>query len=397
MGDRRMNFLEKANNIKDELIDIRRDLHMHPELDFELYRTREKIKDFLQKEGIEYFETATTGICGIIRGKGDKTVALRGDMDALPIKESRKTSYASTTGNTMHACGHDVHTTILMGAAKILNEMKDQLKGNVKLLFEPAEETTGGAQKMIEDGVLKNPEVHGIFGLHVEPEIQVGKIGIKRDVVNAASNPFFIKIIGKGGHGAYPHRSIDPIVIASNIISSLQNIVSREISAVYPAVISIGKINGGTAQNIIPEFVEIEGMMRTMTLEHRKYVKERLVEITEGVCKAMRATCEIRIDESYPCLYNDDKVVDILETSSESIIGKDNVIELKHPAMGVESFAYFSLQKPAAFYFLGIRNEEKDIVYPLHNSNFDVDEDCISVGVAIQCKSAVDFLNNYSI
>lgn len=392
-----MDFLEKANNIKEEVIKIRRDLHMHPELDFDLFRTSEKVKEFLQKENIEYYETAKTGICAIIRGKGDITVALRADMDALPMQELKETEYTSTSKNKMHACGHDVHTAILMGAAKVLNSMKEDLKGNVKLLFEPAEETTGGAQIMINEGVLKNPEVSVVFGLHVEPEIEVGKIGIKRDVVNAASNPFTIKIIGKGGHGAYPHRSVDPIVIAANVITTLQSVISREISAVYPAVISIGTINGGTAQNIIPEFVEISGIMRTMTLEHRKYVKDRLVEITEGICASMRAKCEIQIDESYPCLYNDDKTVDILQNAAEEIIGKENIIGLKHPAMGVESFAYFSLEKPSAFYFLGTRNESKDIIYPLHNNKFDVDEDSIITGIAIQCKSAVDFLNSYSI
>lgn len=392
-----MNFLQKANNIKEEVIRIRRDLHMYPELDFDLFRTSEKIKKILQKENIEYYETVKTGICAIIRGKGDKTVALRADMDALPMQELKETEYTSKSENKMHACGHDVHTAILMGAAKVLNSMKEDLKGNVKLLFEPAEETTGGAQIMINEGVLNNPEVSAVFGLHVEPEIEVGKIGIKRDVVNAASNPFTIKIIGKGGHGAYPHRSIDPIIIAANVITTLQNVVSREISAVYPAVISIGTIKGGTAQNIIPEFVEISGIMRTMTLEHRKYVKDRLVEITEGICTSMRAKCEIQIDESYPCLYNDDKTVDILQGAAEKIIGKENIIGLKHPAMGVESFAYFSLEKPSAFYFLGTRNESKDIIYPLHNSKFDVDEDSIITGIAIQCKSAVDFLNGYSI
>ncbi|GAA0179210.1 M20 family metallopeptidase [Clostridium sediminicola] len=392
-----MNFLEEANNIKEEVIRIRRDLHMYPELNFDLFRTSEKVKEFLKKENIEYYETAKTGICAIIKGNGDKTVALRADMDALPIQEVKETEYISRSENKMHACGHDVHTAILMGAAKILNGMKEDLKGNVKLLFEPAEETTGGAQTMIDEGVLNNPEVSAVFGIHVEPEIEVGKIGIKRDVVNAASNPFTIKIIGKGGHGAYPHRSIDPIVIASNVVTTLQNVVSREISAVYPAVISIGTIKGGTAQNIIPEFVEISGIMRTMTLEHRKYVKDRLVEITEGICTSMRAKCEIQIDESYPCLYNDDKTIDILQNAAEEVIGKENVIGLKYPAMGVESFAYFSLEKPSAFYFLGTRNESKDIIYPLHNSKFDVDEECMVTGIAIQCKSVVDFLNGYSI
>lgn len=382
-----------AKDIQEELINIRRDFHMNPELDFDLPRTTSKIKEFLEKEGIEYYETSKNGICGIIRGNGDKTIGIRADMDALPMEDKKGCEYSSKLKGRMHACGHDIHTTVLLGAAKLLNGIKKELKGNIKLLFEPAEETSGGAVHMIEEGVLENPRVDAVIGLHVEPNIEAGKIGIKRDVVNAASNPFNIKIIGKGGHGAYPHSNIDPIVMSANVITALQSIVSREIPPTDPAVITIGSIHGGTAQNIIPDEVEISGIMRTMTNEHREYVKRRLVEVVDGVTKAMKGKYEINIEESYPCLYNDDNIVDILEASAEDAIGKENIIKLKTPTMGVESFAYFSLQRPSAFYYLGTRNEDRGITHPLHSNQFDVDEASISIGVAIHCETAIRYLN----
>ncbi|MCY6355008.1 M20 metallopeptidase family protein [Clostridium sp. ZS2-4] len=389
-----MNFLKMAKDIQDELITIRRDFHMYPEVDFDLERTIEKIKEFLDREGIEYFQTSKSGICGIIRGKGEKTIGIRADMDALPMAEKRKCDYSSKVEGRMHACGHDVHTTILLGAAKVLNNIKEQLNGNVKLIFEPAEETTGGAAHMIKEGVLDTPKVDAVIGLHVEPNLEVGKIGIKRDVVNAASNPFNIKIKGKGGHGAYPHSTVDPITISANVITAVQSIVSREIQPTNPAVITIGSIHGGTTQNIIPDEVEILGIIRTMTLEDREYVKKRLVEVTKGVAESMRGSCEVNIQESYPCLYNDDNMVDVLKNAAKNVIKDEEIVMLQKPTMGVESFAYFSLERPSVFYYLGTGNKEKDTTYPLHSSFFDVDEECISVGVAINCETVINFLNN---
>ena len=315
-----------AKNIESELIEIRRDLHENPELGFDLFRTSQKVKDFLTKEGIEFYEVAGTGICAIIRGKGEKTIALRADMDALPLQDKKICSYSSKIEGKMHACGHDAHTTILLGAAKILNSMKDEIKGNVKLFFEPAEETTGGAPIMIKEGVLQNPNVDAVIGLHVEEWLEAGTVGLKRGDAYAASNPFTIKIIGKGGHGASPHMTIDPIVIASNVIISLQNIVSREIPPTDAAVITIGSIHGGTAENIIPEEVTISGIIRTMKSEHREYIKNRLVQVVEGIVSSMRGKCEINIEESYPCLYNNDKLADMFEKKASEVIGEDNVL-----------------------------------------------------------------------
>jgi amidohydrolase len=391
-----IDFLSKANEIKEQLISLRRDFHSCPELGFEEYETSKKIKAFLEKEGIEYTEVSGTGICGIIRGEGDKTVALRGDIDALPLEDRKGREYSSKIQGKMHACGHDAHTTILLGVAKILNSIKSELKGNIKLFFEPAEETVGGARFMIKEGILDNPSVDCVIGLHVDENTEVGKVGIKRGVVNAASNPFTIKIKGKGGHGAHPEDTIDPIVIASNVILALQTIVSREIPPKDAALITVGSIHGGTAQNIIPEEVTLSGIIRTMRTEHREYVKKRLVQTVEGIVSAMRGTCEIDIVESYPCLYNDDKVLDIVESSAAHIVGRENIKQLESPSMGVESFAYFSMERPAAFYFLGVRNEEKGIIHPAHGSLFDIDEDALSVGVAIQCKAAWEYLSGDS-
>lgn len=389
-----MDFLHMAESLQSELIDIRRDLHENPELDFDLFRTSQKVKDFLSKEGIEFYEVAKTGICAIIRGNGEKTIALRADMDALPLEDRKTCSYASKTKGRMHACGHDAHTTILLGAAKILNGMKDEIKGNVKLFFEPGEETTGGSRLMIKEGVLDNPSVDAIVGLHVEEWLEAGTVALKRGNAYAASNPFTIKIIGKGGHGASPHMTVDPIVISSNVIIALQNIVSREIPPTDAAVLTIGSIHGGTAQNIIPEEVMISGIIRTTKSHHRKYMKTRLVEVVEGIVHSMRGRCEINIEESYPCLYNDDEMADLFEAKACEVVGQENLYKLDAPTMGVESFAYFSMERPSLFYFLGSGNRKKGIIHPAHGSLFDIDESCLSIGVAMQCKLAYEFLLN---
>jgi amidohydrolase len=389
-----INFLAKAEEIKDFLISYRRDFHRHPELGYEEHRTSQIIKEFLDKEGIEYYETAGTGICALIKGNGSRTVGIRADMDALPVQDAKSCGYASLVPGKMHACGHDAHTAILMGAAKVLNGMKESLNGNVALLFEPAEETTGGARVMIREGVLEKPHVEAVIGLHVDENIDSGMVGLKKGVVNAASNPFTIRIKGKGGHGARPEATVDPVVIASSVVMNLQTIVSRELTPTVPSVLTIGTINGGTAQNIIPEEVVLSGIIRTMTTEHREYVKKRLREIAEGVSASMRGTCQVEIEESYPCLYNDDGMLELLKESAAEQLGCENVVDLDKPSLGVESFAYFSMERPSVFYFLGCRNEEKGITQPAHSSRFDIDEDCMAAGVAVHCAAAYKYLNS---
>lgn len=390
------NFNIEANNIKEELIEVRRTLHQYPELGFEETNTSKFIKEFLTKEGIEFKEFAGTGVCGIIKGTkegiNNKVIGLRADIDGLPMQDKKSCSYASKINGKMHACGHDGHTTILLGAAKLLNKNKDKFNGTVKLIFEPAEETTGGAKVMISEGVLKDPAVDVMCGLHVEEVLDAGMIMVKRGTVNAASNPFTITIKGSGGHGAYPDTAVDPIVIASHVVTSLQSIVSREIKPVNPAVVTIGSIHGGTAQNIIPSEVKLGGIIRTMTNEDREFAKRRLKEIVNGICTTFRGSAEIEIEESYPCLYNDDDMVDLLEKSAIEILGVENVKLQKNPKLGVESFAYFANEVPSVFYFLGIRNEKKGIIHSAHNNLFDIDEDALPIGVAIQCEIAVNYL-----
>ncbi len=387
-----MDFLKQAKEITEEVIQWRRDFHAHPELGYEEVRTSQKVKELLTNEKIEFFGTASTGICAIIRGKGEKTVAIRGDMDALPLQEWNDCSYKSKNAGKMHACGHDAHTAILMGVAKLLNSMKEEINGNIKLIFEPAEETTGGARVMIKEGILENPKVDAVIGLHVDEKIETGFVGIKRGAAHAASNPFTIKIKGKGGHGAHPEDATDPVVISAQVILALQTIVSREIPPTDSTVLTVGAIHGGTAQNIIPEEVTISGVIRTMKIEHRELAKKRLKEIAVGITTSMGGTCEVDIEESYPCLYNDNNLVDIFCESSKRLIGEDKIILLEKPSMGVESFAYFSMERPSVFYFLGCRNEEKGITHPAHGSYFDIDEDCLAIGVALQCEMAIELL-----
>ena len=391
-----MDCLQEAKNINDEIISLRRKIHMNPELGYEEINTSLLIKEYLKKEGIQYKEYAGTGVCGIIKGlkegKEVKTIALRADIDALPIEEENKCEYKSKNKGKMHACGHDGHTAILLGVAKILNRNKHLFSGNVKLIFEPAEETTGGAKVMIEEHVLENPVVDMVCGLHVEETLEVGTIMLREGTVNAASNPFKITIEGSGGHGAYPHMCVDPIVIASHVVLAIQEIISREICPLNPALITVGSINGGTAMNIIPGKVEISGIIRCITKEDRELIKKRITEVVNGICLTFRGKAKIEIEESYPCLINDDNMVSIAKNSATKILGQHSVLNQKNPKMGVESFAYFANEVPSVFYFLGAKKECDGIVYPAHNSKFDINEQCLHIGVAIQCQIALDYL-----
>lgn len=390
-----INFLNESNNIKGELISIRRDIHKHPELGFQEERTSKLIKEFLTKEGITYKETAKTGICASIKGEKqgvERVVALRADMDALPIEEKNDVPYKSLNKGKMHACGHDAHTTILLGVAKILNKYKADFSGTVKLLFEPAEETVGGAPGMIDDGVLNSPKVDFVVGLHVNEDIETGSIMLKSGSVNAASNPFKVKIKGKGGHGATPDVTSDPIVTTALIITEIQSIVSREVHPARPVVLTVGTVHSGTASNIIPDEAEITGIIRTVTESDRTLVKNRFMQIVEGVAKSHNCNVDIKIEDGYPSLINDEAVVNRVCEAAEKIIGKDNIIEQGEPSMGVESFAYFAKERPAAFYYLGTKNVSKSTDKPAHGPYFNIDEDALPIGVAIQSTIAYEYL-----
>lgn len=393
-----MDLKNEVISIKDEIIKLRRNFHMNPELGFEEYETSKFIKEYLDKEGISYESYAKTGVCGIIRGdleeKKDRVIGLRSDIDALPIEEKNKCEYISTVKGKMHACGHDGHAAILLGVAKILNRNRELFGGTIKLIFEPAEETIGGARYMIEEGVLTDPNVDIMCGLHLDENINCGQVEVKFGAVNAASNPFKVEVMGVGGHGAYPSSAIDPIVISSNIINALQNIVSREVNPLNSAVITVGSIHGGTGANIIPEKVTLTGIIRTLNSEDRQLVTRRVDEIAKGIGLTLRGKVKIEIEESYPMLINDKNSVNKLRHAAIKVIGEENVLEQEYPHMGVESFAYFANEIPSVFYFLGCRNEEKGIIHPAHSSLFDIDEDALMIGVAIQCQMVLDYLTN---
>lgn len=388
----------KVSNIEKWIIDIRRDFHQYPELGTEEYRTRDKIIEYLKDMGIEYNIVANTGVVGIIRGaKEGKTVGLRADIDALPIDDKKDVHYKSKLDGKMHACGHDGHTAILLGAARTLYEMKDSIEGDIKLLFQPAEETVGGAEPMIKEGVLENPYVDGIFGLHLDNSIEVGKIGIKYGQMKAASDMIKIIIYGKNSHGAYPQEGIDAIAIAGQVIVLLQTIISRNVDPRSSAVITLGTIKGGYAGNIIADKVEMVGVVRTQNKETRELVLHRIKNIVEDIPKSMGGKGELIRTEGYTALVNHKDMVDIVKENGLEFLGDGSIYEIPYSSFGVEDFAYFAEARPSAFFQLGSGNKEKGIAHQGHTPYFDIDEDCLAKGVLLQVTNALKFLGKENI
>lgn len=391
----KINFLDEANKFKKDMTQLRRQLHMYPELGFEEYKTSDLIEKTLKSLKITTKKVAKTGVLGLLKGhKQGKTIALRADIDALPIQDKKKVHYRSKRNGKMHACGHDAHTAVLLGAAMILSNIKDHLCGNVKFLFQPAEETDGGALPMIEEGVLENPKVDAIFGLHCDENIDCGKVGLKYGKANASSDMFEVNIIGSASHGASPHIGTDAIAISSQVINALQNIVSRTVDPIDSAVITIGLIRGGYKRNIIADNVYLEGIIRTLSPQTRIHVRKKFKKIVEGVTESMGAKANIKIIPSYPSLINNDKMVDFLKKNIESLLGKRCILVKQKPSMGVEDFAYFLEKVPGAFFYLGTRNKRKQIIHPAHSSLFDIDEDALPIGAAIHAKTAYEFLSS---
>ncbi len=384
-------ILAEARELLPWLIEVRRDFHQHPELGLEEYRTAERVQAILDQLGIEYVNgIGGTGIVGTIPGRpGGAAVALRADLDALPIQDAKDVPYRSRVPGKMHACGHDVHTTVLLGAARILSGIEEQLGGTVKLLFQPAEETVGGAQLLIEAGALEDPPVAGIFGLHVEPDIEVGGIEVRYGQRNASSDHVFLTIHGRSGHGAYPADAVDAIVVAAQVVSALQTVVSRNVDGRDAAVLSFGTIQGGSTHNVIADRVELAGTVRALNQEIRELVLGRIQEVAEGVAAALGGRAEVEIEPSYPPLVNEDAMVDLVRANAEQLIGEDRVRVKPRPNMGVEDFAYFLEKVPGAFFSLGVRNEERGIVNTVHHGLFDVDENCMALGVAVQVLNAL--------
>lgn len=389
-------ILDEAKKLKNWMVEIRRDFHMNPELGMEEFRTRDKIVEYLEELGIEYEKgIANTGVVGIISGKTNgKTIALRADMDALPIQDEKNVVYKSTIPNKMHACGHDAHMAILLGAARILKNKQNELKGNVKLIFQPAEETVGGAKPMIEAGVMEKPKVDAVFGLHVDPDIEVGEIGVKYGQMNASSDTIKIILHGKNSHGAYPHDGVDAINMAGQVLTSLQSIVSRNVDPRDSSVVTIGTINGGSQGNIIAHKVELVGTVRTLDNNIRSLVINRIKEVVTNVAKAMGGEAEFIVKEGYTALINTDKIVDGVKTNAEKTLGSNKVHILKKASLGVEDFAYFAEKVQGAYYKLGCRNKQKGIIHGAHYSLFDIDEECLPIGAALQVENSLNFLGN---
>ena len=388
-----MNLLFEAQKIKQDIVLLRRNFHMYPELGMEEYRTVGIIEDTLKSLGIETNRIAGTGLIGLLRGKGSgKTIALRADIDALPISDKKKVSYASKVPGKMHACGHDAHTASLLGAAMLLSKYKNKFNGNVKFLFQPAEETVGGALPMIKEGALKNPEVDAVFGLHADPNIEVGKIGITYGKTNAASDMFDVIIYGKSCHGAAPHEGIDAITVGAQVVSALQNFVSRNVDPLDSVVVTIGIFQGGYQRNIIADRVKLSGIIRTLDPNIRKIACDRVKKIILGVTEALGAKANINFTPSYPSLINDNSMTDLVKSVAEELLGKDNVIVINKSTMGVEDFAYFLQNVSGSFFKVGVKNKEKGIVQPLHSSLFDIDEDVLPIATAMHTQIALKIL-----
>jgi len=379
--------------MKDWLVEIRRTIHMHPELGFEEVETSRLVAGWLEKFGIEVRRgVAKTGVIGLLQGKEPgKTVAIRADMDALPMDEAGSVPYASRIKGKMHACGHDAHVAILLGVAKFFSSNRELVKGNIKWIFQPAEEGGGGGRVMTEEGVLENPTVDAIFGAHVFPLLPVGKVGVYEREGLAATDRFIVKIIGKGGHGAFPHLCKDPILAAGHLITQIHSIVSRNINPIDSAVITIGKISGGTASNIIPDEVELIGTVRSLTPQVQEELKNRIEIVARGVAQSFGMDYRYDFEYGYPMLINDPEMSKLVARACAKGIGQENVVWVK-PAMGGEDFSYYLQKVPGAFFRLGNRNEAKGTIHPYHSNLFDVDEDILPLGVEMFVRIIDEFL-----
>ncbi|KIA95498.1 N-acyl-L-amino acid amidohydrolase [Pedobacter kyungheensis] len=387
---------ELAANIFNDVVGYRQHIHANPELSFKEFETSLFVKDKLKKWGIEYTDCANTGVVGLIKGNlpSDKVIALRADMDALPIHEANDKPYASKNPGVMHACGHDVHTSSLLGTAYILNQLKDEFGGTIKLIFQPAEELLpGGASIMIKEGVLENPKPNHIVGQHVMPLIDAGKVGFRSGIYMASTDELYVTVTGKGGHGAQPHQNIDPVVIASHIIIALQQIVSRNADPRIPSVLSFGKVTASGATNIIPNEVKIEGTFRTLDEEWRAEAHKRMKKMAEGIAESMGGSCDFDINKGYPFLINEEKLTANARAFAEDFLGKENVLDLDI-WMAAEDFSFYSQVTDACFYRLGTGNAAKDTQYSVHTPRFDIDEDALKISTGLMAYIALKQLGN---
>lgn len=376
----------------DEFIAIRHHLHAHPELSYQEFETSKFIQKKLTELNIPFEVKATTGVIGLIKGKNPtkKVVALRGDMDALPITEENNVDYKSTNPGVMHACGHDVHTTCLLGAAKILNELKDEWEGTVKLIFQPGEEKNpGGASILIKEGVLENPVPESIYALHVHPTLEVGKLSFRGGMVMASADELYITIKGKGGHAAAPQNTVDTILIASHLIVSLQQIVSRNNNPFNPSVLSITSVQGGHTTNVIPSEVKLMGTFRAMNEEWRFKAHKLITKLATDLVHSMGGEIDIKIDVGYPFVLNNEALSAAARKKGEQYLGAENVEETEL-RMGAEDFAYYSHEIPGCFFRLGAGNKAKGISIGVHTPTFNIDEGAIEIGMGMMAFLAIE-------
>ncbi len=381
----------------EDIIEIRRDIHANPEIGMEEVRTSALVKAELEKLGLEVQDrVGKMGVVGLLRGKeAGKTILLRADMDCLPMDEETDLPFKSKVPGMMHACGHDVHTAILLGAAKVLSQLKDEIKGNIKFAFQPAEEAnpTGGARYMIEDGVLENPKVDAAVGLHVW-NLPLGTVGIRTSTMMAQSDRIFITVKGKSSHASQPHNGVDAIVTAGHIITALQTVISRNVDPMESAVVTIGTIHGGSRYNVTCDKVVLEGTVRTFNPDISAIMPGRIKAIAENVASALGAECDVDYVEGYSATVNDEELATKFIGYFGDAIGEENIIIPSQPASGGEDFSEFSKVVPSVFYWLGMESDINKGQTTLHNPNLVVDERSIPIGIKTMVSGAIDFLND---
>ena len=387
---------ELAKTIFDDVVANRRHLHSHPELSFHEVETSKFVAGKLDELGIEYVKMADTGLVGLIKGDkpSDNVVALRADMDALPITEANDVPYKSQNTGIMHACGHDVHTSSLLGVAKILTSLKSEFGGTIKLIFQPAEEKLpGGASIMIKEGVLENPKPQAVIGQHVMPLIDAGKVGFRSGQYMASTDELYVTVTGKGGHAAQPQQNVDPVIITAHILTALQQVVSRFSDPKSPCVLSFGKVTANGATNVIPNEVKLEGTFRALDEKWRAEAHEKMIKMATGIAESMGATCDFNIVKGYPFLTNEPMLTASARGFAEDYLGKENVLDLDIWMAG-EDFAYYTQVADACFYRLGTRNESRGITSSVHTPTFDIEETALETSVGLMAYIAIKQLGN---